>query len=533
MKNAKLTGLFAKNSKLSLCLLAGFLAAFLLVGCFNPITAIPPKSGNSVTNPFTVDIFIGKDGSARSVAGPDSAQIKGNIRNFMQLIVVDDTGNIVAYAEDRRLNEEDTEGVLSINSIAFGQNYRFLLLMGHWEHENYNYYDGTNDFRPPTLLAAGLKTQQVFGSETITVVMWPIVVDTVFSANDRNLTVAPVITNGNPVAVTLYPIDWDVLWTINRGATGNGFTDLIGRTTPLSNPDASLTGKIITQPIGTYTSGFTKIGTVGSVNFKLEYKPFTTDAWSTVNNNNIKSDFFNLIEGGPVWIIRNGVNDEPQNESTNFTRFGNEVNYNGNGAVRFVIAPKTPDDGSELEISNGVFVGPSTSTTPDITFTTDGYEDSAEVYYAVVEKGHTPDYSDYKPLGEDNTVEEGDHRETIELDTANGDYDVYVIIYKDGEVSDPIIINTKEGGLDTDYEWGIGRFIAVAYDSDNAAWSGDGGKTWTNAPMPRLANWRSVTYGDGVFVALSCTVDYYAVARSEDNGETWQEIYLPTLLPIP
>jgi hypothetical protein len=53
------------------------------------------------------------------------------------------------------------------------------------------------------------------------------------------------------------------------------------------------------------------------------------------------------------------------------------------------------------------------------------------VYYAVVphtEPPNPPDYSDYKPLGDDNTVGTGDHRKTIELDTANGDYNVYVIV---------------------------------------------------------------------------------------------------------
>jgi hypothetical protein len=170
-----------KNSKLLGFLAFSFLAV-LLAGCFNPILAISQKTGDPVTDPFTVDIFIGQDGSARTVAGPDSSRIKDdNIRNFIQLVVVDkDEKKIVAFAEDRMTDKNDEGAVLSINSITFGKKYDFLFLMGHWEHDgNYHYYDTLADFRPPTLLAAGLKEQLVTGSGKITVVMWPIVVDTV------------------------------------------------------------------------------------------------------------------------------------------------------------------------------------------------------------------------------------------------------------------------------------------------------------------------------------------------------------------
>ncbi|MDR2742926.1 MAG: hypothetical protein LBB98_12350, partial [Treponema sp.] len=70
MKNSKLAHFFALGCLLPGYLLPGFLAALLLAGCFNPITAIPPKTGDPVTDPFTIDIMIGKDGSARTVAGP-------------------------------------------------------------------------------------------------------------------------------------------------------------------------------------------------------------------------------------------------------------------------------------------------------------------------------------------------------------------------------------------------------------------------------------------------------------------------------
>jgi hypothetical protein len=62
-----------------------------------------------------------------------------------------------------------------------------------------------------------------------------------------------------------------------------------------------------------------------------------------------------------------------------------------------------------------------------------------------------PGYSDYTLL---DTVGTGGHQEPIELDAAKGDYDVYVIVYKDGEVSEPVIINTLRGGVEGDWIWG-------------------------------------------------------------------------------
>ncbi|MDR0759344.1 MAG: hypothetical protein LBF74_04455, partial [Treponema sp.] len=82
MKHTRLPGFFA----------LGFLA-FLLQGCFNPITAVPPQQAG-LADPFTVDIVIGGDGQGRALAGPDAIAIKGktdgeSIRNIIQLVVVD------------------------------------------------------------------------------------------------------------------------------------------------------------------------------------------------------------------------------------------------------------------------------------------------------------------------------------------------------------------------------------------------------------------------------------------------------------
>jgi hypothetical protein len=128
MKNAKTT-LFALG-------ILAFSLAVLLSGCFNPITAIPPKQGDPAVEPFPVDILIGKDAAdARSVAGPDADRIKGDIRNIIQLIVVNESGQIVAFDEVRRGSGIEDSAVLRVDSIPFGQIYHFLLLMGHWERD--------------------------------------------------------------------------------------------------------------------------------------------------------------------------------------------------------------------------------------------------------------------------------------------------------------------------------------------------------------------------------------------------------------
>ncbi|MDR2742708.1 MAG: hypothetical protein LBB98_11240 [Treponema sp.] len=519
MKNAKLTGLFAKSGRLYASLLPGFLAAILLAGCFNPITAIPPKTGDPVTDPFTVDIFIGKDGSARTVAGPDSARIKGdNIRNFVQLVVFDKTDQkIVALAEDRRTLKNSEGAVLSINSIAFGKKYDFLLLMGHWEHDgNYTY----DESEPPTLLAAGLKEIDVTGSGKITVVMWPIVVDTEFRATG-NRTAAPVVSDGKPGKVSLLPVDWGVRWMVKKGSSGNGFESLVtaqkvingeaGEDLLVTDKQAIVTAagqrytdalltvaeNVITLgSIGSYTAGITKIGTVGSVQFRLEYVPFNVTDVGIWDDYQGDSKFDLDGTKTPVWVIRNGINDEAQNATTDFSRFGNEAGYNGNGAVTYVVAAATPQPG-DLVIRDGKFEGPSSSKTPNIGFTTAGYEGTAGVYYAAVEvpNGGTttaPAYTAYTKNLDPLAV--GVHTgKQITLPDELVNYDVYVILFQNGKVSAPVKINTKKGGLDVDNVWGS-KFIAVS--GSTAVMSEDGGKTWTMAALPgggraiSLRGWR-------------------------------------------
>jgi hypothetical protein len=388
--------------------------------------------------------------------------------------------------------------------------------MGHWEHKGYDYYDEASEFRAPTLLAAGLKDLKVEGSGKITVVMWPIVVDTVFTA-EGNRTAAPAVSDGKPGKVSLLPLEWGVKWTVKKGASGNGFEDLITaqkvtdaaagnnllvtskaiiRTGGQENTSNTLTiaGKEIRGFIGndsvqpnkeSYTAGITKIGTEGSVQFNLEYVPFNlndTDKWSSYIG---KSKFAVSGKKIPVWIIRNGINDLAQDSSTDFTKFGenSNANANGNGAVSYVVAadgPNNPPQAGDLVIKDGKFVGPSSSEMPKIKFSTEGYTEKAEAYYAVVSGEGTssaPGYSAYsQSLGSFFTGKE--HEGTIDLRAANrdlaaanGNYDVYVILFKDGKVSLPIKINTKKGGEEVDWIWDTGdpykSFYVASYGKDD------------------------------------------------------------------
>jgi hypothetical protein len=444
---------------------------------------IPQVQNNPNADPFMVDVLIGSEGEdVRSVAGPNTNRIKGDIRNFVQLTVVDKNGNIIAFTENRRENALETEGVLVLNGIPVGHTYYFLLLMGHWDRDYAHETDGNYAYttNPPTLLAAGLKEQEVLGNGKVTITMWPIVVDTTFTSGSRSI--EPAVTDGKPGKTTLLPVDWMVNWTIKRGRSGNGLSDLIAAQ-KIADPKAGDTLKLAGDPkfivnnsvtnipvarnnnvisglLGTYTSGFGRIGTEGSVNFRMGYIPFNkigehTNPWNVYDT---QSAFDLSGDKFPLWIIRNGINDKAQDAETDFNQFHNIANptkgtFNGNGAVAFMVIPRTPANGSALVIKDGKFLGPTNIPNPKIEFTTGGYKDTAEVWYAVVASGDpAPAHSGYTsslgPLGA------GKHQKEIKVPSPSSDYDVYLIMFKDGEISIPLRIDAKTSGLDTDWKWG-------------------------------------------------------------------------------
>jgi surface protein len=72
--------------------------------------------------------------------------------------------------------------------------------------------------------------------------------------------------------------------------------------------------------------------------------------------------------------------------------------------------------------------------------------------------------------------------------------------------------------------YGNGRFVAVASYSTKAAYSDDG-ITWTETTLPSSVNWYSVTYGNGRFVAVASNSTASAYS---DDGITWNAATLPS-----
>lgn len=73
--------------------------------------------------------------------------------------------------------------------------------------------------------------------------------------------------------------------------------------------------------------------------------------------------------------------------------------------------------------------------------------------------------------------------------------------------------------------YGNGKFVAVTYGYDIAAYSSDG-ITWEQSTLPISANWTKVVYGNGKFVAIPYGSSSNIVAYSTD-GITWEQSTLP------
>jgi hypothetical protein len=75
---------------------------------------------------------------------------------------------------------------------------------------------------------------------------------------------------------------------------------------------------------------------------------------------------------------------------------------------------------------------------------------------------------------------------------------------------------------------GTSYFVAIASGSTAAAWSVNGGVSWSAAStlLPSSANWSKVAYGDGRFVAVS--TGGTAAAYSTDGGVNWLAGTLPS-----
>jgi hypothetical protein len=299
----------------------------------------------------------------------------------------------------------------------------------------------------------------------------------------------------------------------------------------------NVVGNTITLKIGTYTLGIPKIDTKGAANFNLEYVPFNLmDAgkWKAADSKG-KSKFNLDGTNLPVWIIRNGMNDAAQTATTDFGPWKAGINWNG--AVSFAVkadedgpynppddpdTPPGPNDPWYLVIWDGQFEGfDQDEENALIQFKTAHYSGEATAYYAIVAKGDTPPaFSAYSRL--EDEYSQGTHENVpIPLpDFSATSYDIYVRLLKGDKISKPVKINTTEGGLGVDSEWG--RPIVMALTTNRAIWSDDNGETWNEGGTHPYIDWKSVTYGDGVFVGVS----WGKAIRSEDYGETWTDVTL-------
>jgi hypothetical protein len=75
---------------------------------------------------------------------------------------------------------------------------------------------------------------------------------------------------------------------------------------------------------------------------------------------------------------------------------------------------------------------------------------------------------------------------------------------------------------------GINYFVAVASNNNTAAWSDNGGLTWTATTLPAVTTttWNHVCFFNGVFIAVRAGST--GAARSVDGGQTWTTVSLPS-----
>ena len=94
--------------------------------------------------------------------------------------------------------------------------------------------------------------------------------------------------------------------------------------------------------------------------------------------------------------------------------------------------------------------------------------------------------------------------------------------------NDSVLLKSVTAALPTSAAWqsvtyGDGKFVAVAYRSNKAAYSNDG-ITWTQTTLPTSTTWQSVTYGNGKFVAVAYDSN---IAAYSNDGITWTQTTLP------
>jgi len=74
--------------------------------------------------------------------------------------------------------------------------------------------------------------------------------------------------------------------------------------------------------------------------------------------------------------------------------------------------------------------------------------------------------------------------------------------------------------------YGNGLFVATTTGSNTVAYSTDG-TTWSTSSMPASGNWENTAYGNGTFVALPGANNLASNAATSTDGVTWVQRSLP------
>jgi hypothetical protein len=412
MKNINMTGFFT-------CILL----VPILIACQIPASVTPPNqepASPANVRPFSATIILrgggAGPGNSRAIAGPSKSQTQ-DIFNFVQVIVLDEAKEIVDLVEGRRNGNGSYEEQFIVDIPYFGKSYHFLMLAGYLE-------EGSEQ---PTLLASGSTTKKIDTPETLTMILWPLIIDVKFTHTKISGTLHKEPDPAVPVS--LFPAAWSVQWTVQTDTGGNGFGELLKAQTntgaeqlfknkkPVVVGSAAagsltVTGNLVTLDITDTTQGIPAIGTEAAINFNLEYVPFyqiTAAKWTRFNDKSAVFDLNGEADALPVWIIRNGLNDLARNADTDFALDAG----NGNGAISFVV-----EANSGLLLEDG-----KVASSGKIDFTTKAYEDKADLYYAVVNKGNEPQRSDYTILGQ---YEKGTHKD-VSVPGFSGGKEVYLV----------------------------------------------------------------------------------------------------------
>jgi hypothetical protein len=471
-------------------LLLSALLVLGLAGCSDLVTpaSSPAESAGSLGSTdtlldeeFTLRLVSSGNDSARSVTGftlalLESASKGGSSNqmiNFMQLLVVDSKGAIISVSESRREGPDDSAATFTVDHVYPGEIYNFLLLMGHWDRvsPDSEIERGANKYiyanNTPTLLKAGFKAAPG-GAEEMTILVRRLEINAQFVPLSGSPPVAGTPIEGTSGITTLFPGTWGIIWTIPFGTYPRGglehlfqAQEALGLTVPkavFKSINSYVNGQAqpnsvgfdgaqtITQTIGTFTFADAYAGTINNANFRLEYVPFGLDVASTWSGH-ISSYWTSLGYDTPRWMIRNGLNNTPQNEQTDFGLFDisgavgmqptkNGGTVNGNGSIRYkaVVAP----DEENLKISGSIV-------DDVIHFTGTEYTGLAEVYYATGES--EPALSAYTILRSSvapNTT-------YLKDNPADSNATVWVILHKEGKIGTPIKLNQEMSPI-IDYE---------------------------------------------------------------------------------